>query len=81
MISIEQIKAARSMLGWSATELAERSGVGPATLKRYERSPGVPTATVRVLMAIKATLEAAGIEFTGNPEVNPGVVLHLKPPE
>ena len=61
MISIEQIKAARSMLGWSATELAERSGVGAATLKRYERSLGVPTATVRVLMAIKTTLEAAGI--------------------
>ena len=81
MISIEQIKAARSMLGWSATELAERSGVGPATLKRYERSPGVPTATVRVLMAIKATLGSAGIEFTDNPEVNLGVVLHLKPPE
>jgi len=32
-------------------------------------------------MAIKTTLEAAGIEFIGNPEVNPGVVLHLKPPE
>jgi hypothetical protein len=30
------------------------------------------------LMRLKSTLEAGGIEFTGDPLVNPGVVLHLK---
>jgi len=29
------------------------------------------------LMMIKQTLESAGIEFTGDPLVNPGVTLHV----
>ena len=77
MISVGQIKAARAMLGWSATELAERSGVGSATVKRYELQEGIPQATTKVLMAIQTTLERAGIEFIGDPLVNPGVVLNL----
>ena len=77
MISAGQIKAARAMLGWSATELAENSGVGSATVKRYELQEGIPQATTKVLMAIKTTLEGEGIEFTGDPLVNPGVMLNL----
>jgi len=30
------------------------------------------------LMMIKQTLESAGIEFTGDPLVNPGVTLRIK---
>ena len=78
MISTEQIKAARAMLGWSATELARRSGVGQATIKRYELQSGIPAATTKVLHSIMRTLENAGIEFTGDPLVNPGVILNLK---
>jgi transcriptional regulator with XRE-family HTH domain len=77
MISIEQIKAARTMLGWSAVELARRSGVGEATVKRYELQSGIPAATTKILSSIKQTLESEGIEFTGNPLVNPGVTLHV----
>jgi hypothetical protein len=47
-------------------------------LRRYEMIGGVPSANLSVLMKLKSTLEAAGIEFTGDPLVNPGVVLHLK---
>ena len=36
MISAEQIKASRALLGWSAAELAKRSNVGATTLRRYE---------------------------------------------
>jgi hypothetical protein len=32
---------------------------------------------LRVLAKLKTTLEAAGIEFTGNPLKNPGVTLNL----
>ena len=32
----------------------------------------------RAILAIQTTLEDAGIEFTGNPLVNPGVILNLK---
>ena len=79
MVSSGQIKAARAMLGWSAIELADRSGVGSASIKRYEVQSGVPVANTRNLMAIRNALEEAGIQFTGDPLVNPGVVLHLSP--
>ena len=78
MISVRQIKAARALLGWSATELAERCGIGSATVKRYELQDGYPKATVQNLAAIQAVLEESGVEFVGDPLVNPGVMLHLK---
>ena len=78
MISVRQIKAARALLGWSATELAERSGIGSATVKRYELQDGYPKATVQNLAAIQAVFEESGVEFLGDPLANPGVMLHLK---
>jgi transcriptional regulator with XRE-family HTH domain len=78
MISVSQIKAGRVMLGWSAVELSERAGVSSATIKKYETQSGIPNANTRILTAIKSVLEQAGIEFTGDPLVNPGVTLNLK---
>ena len=78
MVSSSQIKAARAMLGWSAIELANRSGVGSASIKRYEVQDGVPVANTKNLMAIRNALEEAGIEFTGDPLVSPGVTLRIK---
>jgi transcriptional regulator with XRE-family HTH domain len=78
MISVCQIKASRVMLGWSAVELSERAGVSSATIKKYETQSGIPNANTRILTAIKSVLEQAGIEFTGDPLVNPGVTLNLK---
>jgi transcriptional regulator with XRE-family HTH domain len=77
MVSSSQIKAARAMLGWSAIELANRSGVGSASIKRYEVQDGVPVANTKNLLAIRNALEIAGIEFTGDPLVNPGVTLRV----
>jgi ribosome-binding protein aMBF1 (putative translation factor) len=37
MISIEQIRAARGLLGWSQTELAEAANRSLVTIKRLER--------------------------------------------
>jgi transcriptional regulator with XRE-family HTH domain len=78
MISVYQIKAGRVMLGWSAVELAERAGVSSATIKKYEAQTGIPNANTRILSAVKSILESAGIEFTGDPLVNPGVTLLIK---
>ena len=78
MVSSSQIKAARAMLGWSAIELANRSGVGSASIKRYEVQDGVPVANTKNLMSIRNALEEAGIEFTGDPLVNPGVTLRIE---
>ena len=78
MLSSSQIRAARALLGWSGTDLADLSGVGITTLRRYELQKGIPSANTSVLMMIKKTLESAGIEFTGDPLVNPGVTLRIK---
>ena len=75
MISSAQIRAARALLRWSATDLSAASGVGTATLQRMEVMDGVPSGQVRTLIAIKEALETAGVEFIGNPEDNPGVRL------
>ena len=77
MVSSSQIKAARAMLGWSAIELSERSGVSSASIKRYEIQDGIPSANTNVLQKIKSVLESSGIQFTGDPLVNPGVTLDL----
>ena len=53
-------------------------GVSSATIKKYETQSGIPNANTRILTAIKSVLEQAGIQFTGDPLVNPGVTLNLK---
>jgi transcriptional regulator with XRE-family HTH domain len=78
MISVRQIKAGRSMLNWSAADLAKASGVGPATIRRYEMQVGIPAGNTSTMLSIQSALENAGIQFTGDPLVNPGVTLNLK---
>jgi transcriptional regulator with XRE-family HTH domain len=73
LITSDQIRAARALLKWSAEELANEAGVGIATVRRFELDTGVPSGQVRILGALKATLEAGGIEFIGTPEDRPGV--------
>ncbi len=76
MITSDQIRAARALLRWSAEDLANEAGVGIATVRRFELDKGVPSGQVRILGALKATLEAGGIEFIGTPEDRPGVRLN-----
>jgi ribosome-binding protein aMBF1 (putative translation factor) len=76
-ISVEQIKAARAILGISAAELSKISSVGGTTIRRYEMGQGIPNANLQNIIKIKNALESQGIEFTGNPLKNPGVILHL----
>ena len=78
MISVRQIKAGRSMLNWNAVDLAKASGVGPATIRRYEMQDGIPTGNTSTLVSIQSALEQAGVQFTGDPLVNPGVTLRIK---
>jgi len=71
VVTSAQIRAARGMLNWTVRDLAERSGVHRNTVTRIETSATIDGYAV---LAIKATLEKAGIEFIGTPE-QPGVVL------
>jgi len=66
------------LLGWKGQDLAEKSGVGITTLRRYETQEGIPNANKFVIQAIKGSLEDEGIVFSGDPIVNPGVALNLK---
>jgi len=75
MITSCQIRAARALINWSARELADKSGMGVATVRRMELAEGVPSSNAQNLELIKRTLEALGVEFIGTPEDRPGVRL------
>jgi transcriptional regulator with XRE-family HTH domain len=75
MPSGSQIRAARGLLGWSASELAERSEVTLRTIQRFETADGIPPNRSGTLDKVRSALEAKGIEFLGDPETSPGVRL------
>jgi len=75
MISAAQIRAARALLGISAVELAECSGVDLRTIQRFESAAGVRASRSGTLTRIKETLESAGVIFIGDPITSPGVQL------
>ena len=75
MITSEQIRAARQLIRVTADDLASKSGVGVATIRRFELIAGVPSGNARSVEAIQAALEQMGVEFIGTPEDRPGVRL------
>ncbi len=75
MVSGAQIRAGRGLLGWSSQMLAEKSGVGWSTIKRFEELNDVPVSRSGTLERVQQTLEAAGVQFIGDPETSPGVQL------
>ena len=62
MITIEQLRAARGLLGWSQTELASRAGLSLPTVKRLEGAFG-PKVSADARAKLQKALEAAGVEF------------------
>lgn len=58
-----QVRAARALLGWSQDELAARSGVSVATIRRQEPGTGVFAASDDVAMKIMTAFESAGVEM------------------
>ena len=75
MIIGEQIRAARAMLKWTADDLAKKSDIGVATIRRLEVMNGIPSGQTRILESIQKTLEQGGVEFIGTPDHQPGVRL------
>ncbi len=74
----DQMKAARTLLGWSRVQLGARNGTSIHAVQAFERTGQVAklygrTERVEPLAAIRATLEAAGVEF--NEGEAPGVQL------
>ena len=67
----DQVKTARKLLGWSSVKLGSLSDTSTHMVRTFERSGRVislssygRTVPVDAIAAIRATLEAAGIEFT-----------------
>jgi len=58
-----QIRAARSLVRWSAEDLARESAVGIATIRRAELAEGKTSMTAANDLAIRHALESAGVEF------------------
>ena len=73
MLTGEQIRAARALLRWGQTELAENSGISLETIKRLEGMRGEVGAHTATVSAIEGALKAAGIEILSNG--GPGVRL------
>jgi transcriptional regulator with XRE-family HTH domain len=80
-LTSEHLRAARALLRWEQTELANRSGVSKPTIARLETKPGPVSAHGPTIAALKSALEAAGVEFL-NGEA-PGVRLRKRtgPPD
>jgi transcriptional regulator with XRE-family HTH domain len=73
-----QIRAARGFLAWDRRDLAKKAVVTIYTLERIETGAEISGITmVKGIAAVKAALEAEGIEFTDDKGV-PGVRLHPK---
>jgi predicted transcriptional regulator len=75
MLTSEQIRAARAFLRWEQKDLAEASKVSLPSIKRLEGRPGPLGAQDRTVSAIKAALEAGGVEFI--PENGGGAGVRL----
>jgi transcriptional regulator with XRE-family HTH domain len=61
LVNARQIRAARGWLGWSQDDLAAESGVGRATIARFELSAEIRQGPA--LAAIQLAFEDAGVEF------------------
>jgi transcriptional regulator with XRE-family HTH domain len=70
-----QIAAARTLLGMSQPDLAERAGLSTPTIKRMEASIGLANGMLNNVLAVRTALEEAGIEFIGNAQHGAGVRL------
>ena len=71
MISHHQIKAARALLDWSQSYLAESVDISPPTLRNIEAGGNAKQDTLRT---IKLLFETNGLEFLDND----GVTLRIK---
>jgi hypothetical protein len=78
MINGRQIRAARGFLAWDRRDLAKKSVITLYTIERLETGTAISGAAMtKGLAAVKATLEAEGIEFIDDDGVL-GVLLHMK---
>jgi len=67
MITITQIRAARSLIDWTQQDLAKATGLSLAAVNNLERGIGMPR--MQTLLYVQQALERAGVEFLEGPGV------------
>jgi transcriptional regulator with XRE-family HTH domain len=67
-----QMRAARALLRWSASDLAHHSGVSLSTISRAETVDGETTMTFPNAEAIRRAFESAGVEIIDEEKAGPG---------
>lgn len=77
-VSIRQLKAARTLVGWSQEELASAADVSLPTIKRLEAAEGWLGGRQTTGEKIRTALEKAGIEFIEENGGGPGVRLRKR---
>lgn len=80
MITSQQMRAARALLGIDQRQLAELAGLSLPTIQRMEASDGQVRGVVDTLVKVISALERAGIELIGEnaPSVGIGRGVRLK---
>ncbi len=74
MFSPSQIRAARALLGWSQSEVANAAGLSIPTVKRAEADDGIRVSE-DALVSIASALQKAGVDFIVENGGGPGVRL------
>jgi transcriptional regulator with XRE-family HTH domain len=77
MLTVEQLRAARGLLGWSQSKLAARAGISLPTVKRVETELG-PRVSDETRNKLQRALESAGVEFIRENGGGPGVRLRKR---
>jgi len=77
MLKIEQLRAARGLLGWSQSKLAARAGLSLPTVKRVEGDLG-PRVSDKAKSKLRRALESAGVEFIDENGGGAGVRLRKR---
>ena len=81
LLTAEQIRAARALLGWSQPELAAAAGLSMSSIRRIETPGGPARSKAGSLEAVRQTFEKAGVVFQASGEMvdgGPGVRLRHK---
>jgi DNA-binding XRE family transcriptional regulator len=65
-LTAQHVRAARGLLAWERTQLAEAAGVSAATVKRIELTKGYQPHSLTVA-AVRRAIEDAGVELLFEP--------------
>jgi hypothetical protein len=70
-----QMRAARALLRWAASDLVRESGVSLSTIHRAEAVDGKTAMTIANAAAIRRAFENAGVELIDENGAGPGARL------